>query len=81
MAGDCEGMGDAERAEVPRQVYSELATLRQMGTDLADPEEVVARLDACNFEAALEWMFENPDAYERLILGGSADGTTDGRSA
>ncbi|NHN58666.1 MULTISPECIES: hypothetical protein [Halorussus] len=61
-------MGDAEEAEMPRQVYSELATLRQMGTDLSDPQEVVARLDACNFRAALDWLLDSPEAYERIVL-------------
>lgn len=68
-------MGDAESEEVPRQVYIELKTLRQMGVDLADPDAVVAGLDAYNFETALDWVLENPDAYERTVREGMVDET------
>lgn len=68
-------MEDAEPVEVPRQVYCELKTLRQMGTDPTDPEAVVARLDAYNFETALNWVLENPERYVRTVDAGMVDET------
>lgn len=72
------GMGETERVEMPRQVYCELKTLRQMGTPLADADAVVARLDAYDFRAAREWVLDNPDRYVRAVREGMADETTAG---
>ncbi|WP_435178596.1 hypothetical protein [Halorussus sp. AFM4] len=74
-------MGDAERAEMSRQVYSEFETLRQMGTDFTDLEEVVSRLDAYNFEAAIDWLLDHPEAYQRMVVDGTGDETTGRRGS
>lgn len=71
-------MSEAEPVEVPRQVYCELKTLRQMGVDPVDPDAVLARLDDYEFEAALDWVLENPDEYVRTVRAGMVDGTVPG---
>ena len=61
------GRDDAEPVEIPRQAYTELKTLRQMGTHDMESGEVLDGLEAYNFESARRWVLDNPDAYMRLL--------------
>lgn len=68
-------MEDADSVEMPRQVYCELKTLRQMGVDLTDADAVTAGLERYNFDAALDWVLDDPEAYVEAVRSGMTDET------
>ncbi|MFC4553290.1 MULTISPECIES: hypothetical protein [Halorussus] len=68
--------GENEPVEVPRQVYCELKTMRQMGTHEPLSDEVLDGLETYNFRAAREWVLDNPEAYVRTVYDGMVDATS-----
>lgn len=64
---------DDDAVEMPRQVYCEIKTVRQMGLYDVRTEEVIEGLEAYNFDAALEWVLDHPEEYVRAIEEGMVD--------
>lgn len=58
---------------MPRQVYCEIKTVRQMGLYDMYSEEVIEGLEAYNFDTALEWVLDNPEEYVRALDEGMED--------
>ena len=66
-----ESESDADPVAVPWQVHCEIRTLRQMNTHEMRSAEALDAMEAYNFDAALSWTLDNPDAYLRAVERGT----------
>ena len=69
---------ETEPVAVPWRVHCEIRTLSQMGTHEMDSAEALEGMEAYNFEAALSWALDNPEAYLRAAERGTTSESVSG---